>query len=307
MIAGLQTSVQGAPYRGLRHQAIPASGAADPLSLALANHLVGRPGEALAVEVTLSAARFRADADMDIAVAGAATTVHISARACPAHTCHAVRAGDEIELPMPATGARSYLALSHAIDIPSAFGAGSTCFSGHFGGLGGRALCAGDGIETRAIAAVNAAQKTPANRIPRYENAFLLRTTDGPESGWLERPDALSITSWRASPRMNRMGIALDGGPLSCRTQGNLASSAVFPGTIQCPPGGQPFLLGVDGQTSGGYPRIAQVIRADRHLIGQIRPGASVQFVHVSVSDAQKIYRQKLDFWREYLRDLQLD
>ena len=70
-------------------------------------------------------------------------------------------------------------------------------------------------------------------------------------------------------------------------------SAAVFPGTVQLPPGGAPIVLGVDAGTTGGYPRVAQVIRADRHLIGQLRPGAPVRLLRWRAKDADAVLVRK--------------
>ncbi len=311
--AGLQSSIQGAPYRGMRASAVPACGAADPLSLALANRLLGKPLGALAIEITATASAFRADMDMHIALTGAAQRLYINDRFVTPHASHAIRGGDTITVAAPETGVRSYLALSHDIDVARPFKNGSTCFSGKFGGLDGRALEDGDilplGTAHRTPSGKTPGTSTPAKLRPVFTDGFLLRYVAGPEHEYLDMTSAaqLHIQQWRASPRMNRMGIALDGSALLLTKRKNLPSGAVFPGTIQCPPSGQPFLLGVDGQTSGGYPRIAQIIRADRHLIGQIRPGDSIKLVRKNASQAQQIYRQKMDFWRQYLPDLRLD
>ncbi len=307
--AGLQTSIQGAPYRGMRASAIPASGAVDPLSLALANRLVGKASGALAIEMTMTDAKFRADTDMWIAVTGAARQLRINDTSVPTHTRHKVHSGDSIAVPASNAGVRSYLSLSHDIDVPQILGSGSTCFSGRFGGLDGRALKNGDILPLKTAAIEEVQTITPPELRPIFSNAFLLRYTMGPEHGWLTHSsaDMLHTARWSASPRMDRMGIALGGGMLELAKNDNLTSGAVFPGTIQCPPGGQPFLLGVDGQTSGGYPRIAQIIRADRHLIGQIRPGDNITLVHKDAAQAQQIYRQKMDFWRQYVPDIRLD
>ncbi|WP_164116875.1 biotin-dependent carboxyltransferase family protein [Sphingorhabdus sp. Alg239-R122] len=307
--AGLQASIQGAPYRTMRGSAIPACGAADPLSLALANRLLGKPSGALAIEITATACAFRTDMSMHIALTGAAQRLYINDRSVSPHASHAVHGGDTIIISAPDTGVRSYLALSHDIDVPRPFENGSTCFSGGFGGLDGRALENGDVLSLRTGQFSVPDNVTPPGLRPVFTGGFLLRYVEGAEHGYLDADSAawLSSQQWRASPRMNRMGIALDGPVLSLADKKNLPSGAVFPGTIQCPPSGQPFLLGVDGQTSGGYPCIAQIIRADRHLIGQIRPGDTLKLVRKRPLQAQQIYRQKMDFWRQYLPDFRLD
>ena len=52
--SGLQTTIQAGPRVGRRHQGVPAAGAADLLSLALANRLVGNPSCAPGLEATLT-------------------------------------------------------------------------------------------------------------------------------------------------------------------------------------------------------------------------------------------------------------
>ena len=103
------------------------------------------------------------------------------------------------------------------------------------------------------------------------------------------------------------MGLQLEGGVLRLTENKALDSSAVFPGTIQCPASGAPFLLGCDAQTTGGYPRIAQIIRADRHLIGQLRPGAHVTLQQIKAAEARRLYRSKLSLLRKLQPDIALD
>jgi antagonist of KipI len=55
---------------------------------------------------------------------------------------------------------------------------------------------------------------------------------------------------------------------------------------VQVTRDGQCIVLGVDGQTIGGYPKIAQVIQADLDALGQLRPGQSVRFVKVTMDGA---------------------
>ena len=97
------------------------------------------------------------------------------------------------------------------------------------------------------------------------------------------------------------MGVELAGPPIKPPDSFSMISSPVFPGTVQCPPSGKPFLLLADAQTVGGYARIAQVIDADLHLAGQIRPGDSVWFSSVSVDEAQEITAQRIALLSAYL------
>ena len=67
-----------------------------------------------------------------------------------------------------------------------------------------------------------------------------------------------------------------------------MLSEGVTYGTIQVPPNGQPIILMADRQTTGGYPKIGQVISADLPSLAQLRPGATIQFKEVSLEEAEK-------------------
>jgi allophanate hydrolase subunit 2 len=79
----------------------------------------------------------------------------------------------------------------------------------------------------------------------------------------------------------------------------------VFPGTVQCPEDGSPFILSVDAGTTGGYPRIAQIARCDRHLLGQMRPGDRVRFLRREPQEAIDELHAKHDYWRKWLPDIE--
>jgi len=49
-------------------------------------------------------------------------------------------------------------------------------------------------------------------------------------------------------------------------------------------------LLMADSQTTGGYPRIAQVAAVDRPLCAQVRPGDEIFFREISQQDAERLY-----------------
>lgn len=113
--------------------------------------------------------------------------------------------------------------------------------------------------------------------------------------------EALFDTNWTVGRRSDRMGIRLEGAALAVASDGRMPSSAVFPGTLQCPERGAPYLLSVDAQTTGGYPRILQVARADRHLLGQLAPGDHLRFLPRKPEDAIAELRAKHEFWRPWL------
>jgi antagonist of KipI len=99
------------------------------------------------------------------------------------------------------------------------------------------------------------------------------------------------------------MGLRLHGPALSVPAR-ELVSEPVCPGSVQVTRDGQCIILGVDGQTIGGYPKIAQVITADLDKLGQLRPGECLRFAPVNLQEAERIYRQKQAELHEWLTRL---
>ncbi|RZK47469.1 MAG: hypothetical protein EOO59_17820, partial [Hymenobacter sp.] len=104
----------------------------------------------------------------------------------------------------------------------------------------------------------------------------------------------------------DRMGCRLSG-PALVRTAGTeLLSSAVTFGTVQVPAGGQPIVLLADRQTTGGYPRIAQVITADLGRLAQALPGTRLRFQLVELAAAQALYLAQEQYLRALARAVYL-
>ena len=86
---------------------------------------------------------------------------------------------------------------------------------------------------------------------------------------------------------------------------GEMVSEPVAPGAVQTTRDGQCIVLGVDGQTIGGYPKIAHVISADLDRLAQLRPGQVIRFVQVTLEQAEALYcarQAKLHEWITRLR-----
>lgn len=66
-------------------------------------------------------------------------------------------------------------------------------------------------------------------------------------------------------------------------------------GAIQIPPGGQPIILFVEQQTTGGYPKIANVVSADLHRLGQLRPRDEIRFERIALDAALSLLRAQED------------
>lgn len=303
---GLLTLVQAVPYRGSRHLGMPLAGAADPVAMALANWLAGNGPEAAALETAYAPVTLRAHQDCVVGIQGAATSVDVNGTVLPTSQSVKLVRDDLLHISAPAGGCRSYIAVQGGLSAHGSLMPTSTYLPAEVGGYGGKSLPRGAMISAAEAALGGKANTLPGKYRLRYGMDFVLRVVAAPESDWFDI-DRLVGDSRTVSPRADRIGLELSGKPLQLLRNSPIDSSAVFPGTIQCPPSGLPFLLGADAQTTGGYPRIAQVIRADRHLIGQLRPGARIRFQRIEPAEARRLYRSKIALIRQLQPEFRLD
>jgi antagonist of KipI len=116
---------------------------------------------------------------------------------------------------------------------------------------------------------------------------YKLRVLPGTQADWFS-DDTFIRSTWTVSNNSNRMGLRLRG-PVLAKRSGEMTSEPVAPGAVQVANDGQPIVLGVDGQTIGGYPKIAHVIRADLDSLAQLRPGTAVRFERVTLEEARAV------------------
>jgi antagonist of KipI len=60
-------------------------------------------------------------------------------------------------------------------------------------------------------------------------------------------------------------------------------------GAVQITASGLPIILFVEQQTTGGYPKIANVISADMSSLGQLRPRDEIRFEMVEMETARAL------------------
>jgi antagonist of KipI len=101
------------------------------------------------------------------------------------------------------------------------------------------------------------------------------------------------------------MGYRLKGKQLTNIINDELLSSAVTRGTIQLLPSGEIIILMADHQTTGGYPKIANVISADLPKLAQMKPNDSIFFKIVELEEAEDAYikqQQQLNMLEEKIK-----
>ncbi|KXH81673.1 biotin-dependent carboxyltransferase family protein [Sporosarcina sp. HYO08] len=299
---GLLTTIQDLGRFGSQQYGVIASGAMDPYSLRIANLLVGNEQGEGALEVTLMGTSLAFQQDRLIAITGGDLRATIDGERAPMWRPIVVREGSVLTFDYAVHGCRAYVAFAGGIDIPKVMGSKSTYMRAGIGGFNGRALQKGDIFHCGEMGARSQSLvcelKDPLSWSVNYhtllnvEQTQTIRVLKGTEFDRFEKKSqqALFTESYTLTTNSDRMGSRLEGAALSLREEFELLSEGVTYGTIQVPPNGQPIILMADRQTTGGYPKIGQVMTADLPSLAQLRPGGAIQFKEVSLEEAEKAF-----------------
>ena len=296
---GLLTTVQDRGRHGFQRVGLCPGGAMDPVALALANALVGNaPGEA-ALEITLIGPELLFERDTLVAVCGAEFKGSF-----PHNRPVLVAKGARFSVGRAVRGARAYLAVAGGFAIDPVLGSRSTYLPGRFGGFEGRALKHGDvlrlrdGIASERFASLKGSRENtvrwsaPPLTLPDRE-PILVHVIEGQHFASFDANSqrAFFDTVWQVAPDSNRMGFRLGGAPLGRPQADEILSGPTCLGSVQVPPSGVPIALMADHQTTGGYPRIAEIASADVARLAQLAPGGKVHFARCSLEIAGELRR----------------
>jgi antagonist of KipI len=307
---GFLSTVQDAGRWGYQSQGVPVGGAMDGGSLRLANLLVGNAETGAVIEMTLHGAELAAERDLLIAVTGGGARVYADEAEIQFNRAIGIRQGTVLKFLPAGHGRFTYLAVAGGVDVAPVMNSRSTYLPSGFGGLGGRALQRGDlvAVADKWPTAAGKIWKTlrwdkgqvgmcpwtvPALHAIRSRK--VVRILEGPEWHWFTEASHSRIfsTVFLPTPDSNRMGYRLEGIAMERAHQGELISTAVSAGTMQCLPNGMLVVLMADSQTTGGYPRIAQVAAADLSICAQARTHEPVFFQPVSLPEAEQLFLER--------------
>lgn len=313
LAAGPFSTVQDLGRPGLAELGVPRSGAADRVSLRLANRLVGNPEGAAALEVTLGGAAVRAAGPLTVAVTGADCPLALDGRAVPRNAVLELAPGATLELGWAQAGLRCYLAVRGGLAVPPVLGSRST---DTLAGLGPPRVATGDVLPVGATpAGPLVVDHAPVPDPPA--GPVELRVVPGPRHDRVPAAAALLDTRWQVGAAADRVGLRLEPTPwpapaatsstrsagVSSSTRsagvpssagsagvpssagssgvGGWPSEALVPGSLQVPPSGAPVLFLADAPTTGGYPVVAVLVDADLDRAAQLRPGQQLTFRQV--------------------------
>ena len=299
LTGGTLTTVQDLPGRtGYWHVGVPPSGPFDSLAFRLGNALLGNAPDAAGLEITLRGPTLRFNQACSIVLTGAPIEAMREKETLPMGRVIDIAAGETLRLgAISGAGCRSYLLLAGGLDCPHYLGSRSTFTLGKFGGHAGRALRAGDVLHL-AAPALRPLAALPANAYPAMTNHWQLRVIYGPHGApdFLTDDDISAFFSarWQVHYNSSRTGIRLigpkpqwarpDGGEAGMHPS-NIHDNAYAFGTVDFT-GDMPVILGPDGPSLGGFVCPATVIGKDLWKLGQLKAGDTLEFVPVTLEEA---------------------
>lgn len=291
--AGLQTSVQDNGRFGSMHLGISRSGAMDSLAYRLSNYLVANPLHAPALEITLVGPCLAFECDTVIAICGANFSPSINNLGIQQSRPYCVKKGDILHLSGCRTGARAYIAIQGNWQLPQLLGSASTHTIADYGG---QIINDGERITIQPKLDSRLPVSSPQSIYqPCYTGNYVLRIVDSVETQLFtqQQQQHFAQQSLKVSVKSNRMGIRLSHSEVNATHIHSILSSGLAPGSIQMTTDGTTIITGPDGQTTGGYPRIANVIRADHDLLAQLRSHDTLTFQWLTTEQTTVINEQR--------------
>lgn len=307
---GTYASIQDLGRFSARSFGVPVGGAADIYRHRIANLALGNEETAATIEIAGGGFRAKSLTGGCLAFSGSGNPWKINGVYMEKGRRIYVPPDALIEVPGP--GNYHYLAVPGGWQVPDVLGSKSYCKAGQFGGGQGRGVQAGNFLAAPEPPAASLCTAKwyiapdAANPVVKKDasGAIIIRILKGPEWDWWDATAHIAFLTepfW-ISDRRDRMGVRLESvASFHHPDAGKMRSSGITIGAIQVPPDGQPFVLLADAQTTGGYPRMAQVVYVDIPILAQINSGQSLVFQFVEMAEAVRLRTEQEAFFRRFL------
>ena len=305
---GLLATIQDLGRYGVQKYGVIVGGAMDAISLRIANMLVGNCEEEGVLEVTLYGTSLLFESDELISITGGNLRPTVDGKEVPMWRPLLIRKGSVLKFHAAVSGCRAYVSFSGGIQVPIVMKSKSTYLRAGIGGFQGRKLQKNDVFECGKrtelgeelfqqlqIEPTCLSWSVNYTSFVTFHKTKTIRVIRGSE---YERFNEESIKNFLSTPysistQADRMGYRLTGQTVHLKEPFDLLSEGVTYGTIQVPSNGQPIILMADRQTTGGYPKIGQVITADLPSLAQMQATDTVHFQEVTLEEAQMALLQQ--------------
>jgi KipI family sensor histidine kinase inhibitor len=317
---GTFSSIQDEPRSGLSHWAVGPGGACDLSSLHLANALVGNSLDTAAIEITSSGPSLLFHETACVAWVGAECDGIVDGQRIPGNRPVWLNKGSTLKLSSLNPGFRTVLAIGGGLDLPSILGRAGSHISADIGPKrlekGGILPLRDPKAPLKSIFLKNLFKEDALPRFPKWHvrSPFSPSSTitpvhclAGPHLSFLsvKERELFWSTIWKVSKQSNRMGVRLEGNFKMKKDLPNIPSQAITFGTVQFPPSQEPIIMLAEHQTTGGYPRLAEVVRSDLVKLAQIKPGNEIQLIPIDLEEADHLNAEALKLQESTIDSIQ--
>lgn len=316
--SGLLTTVQGSPRHGFANLALSAGGAMDKAGSQLANSLLGNPYDTAGLEITGTGPKLLFNVDVWVAWVGAQCNAQLDGRTVLGNRPVFICKGQTLSFGAMTQGYRIFLAISGGIESEFILGGRGSHLSA---GIGGKVVQKGDvlqlsnpskAMELPLLSRLHQQQQVSpkwsvASPALSGKNTQFIKVIPSVHLNLLNAQDQSLLwkTIWTVSAQSNRMGMRLDSHFKISSPLAGIPSQGIWFGTVQLPPSGQPILMLSEHQTTGGYPRLLETIDSERSKLAQLRPGDKIQFMPITLDQADQINALYFDEQQQTLNNVE--
>ena len=213
-----------------------------------------------------------------------------------------LKEGDQIDILATKKSAYGYLAIEGGFDLKPFCNSVSILARAHIGPNDGEKIK----IKDKIIIKRNSINKKNFETKVPIEGRNVIRVLKGPQFDYFSKESQKDFFSkdYKITNLTDRMGMRLEGTTIKNTVSTNIRSEGITKGAIQVPADGQPIVLLTDYPTIGGYPKIANVISADYHLLSQKISGEKILFQNVELLEAEQLYKEHLNSISEIIKNI---
>tara|TARA_B100000427_G_scaffold327165_1_gene337317 strand:- start:2703 stop:3773 length:1071 start_codon:yes stop_codon:yes gene_type:complete len=308
---GLFSSVQDNGRYGLKSIGVSSGGVLDSQSYIISNFILGNSKNDASIEIIGGGFEAIFSEPTFFCITGAIGKNYLDKKLILVNTPYYASRGSKISIGTLETGWICYLSIVGGIQSKKY--------------LGSRSVYINSGIFGQKIdkyTKINYIEKNylPEPKIFKVKNKYSTLSTNNQVTSIrvLESTEYNKFTNkskklffnsiFNISDQYNRQGMMLDGPKIHTKGDNHdIISNYVNKGSIQVPGDKMPIVLLSDSQTTGGYPKIANVISTDFNKLVQLRPGSKLRFVLIDIVEAQKIYIKNINLIEQSIYEENLE
>ena len=304
---GINTTYQDKGRFHMQHLGVAPSGCMDLKAFLIANALVGNSSEDGVLEFAYQGPLLKlVKGKTKIVITGNVlfqiikTNSEIANGEC--NKSYDLNEGDQIDILATKKSAYGYLAVEGGFDVKPFCNSVSILARAHIGPNNGEKIK----IKDKIIIKRNSTSKKNFKTKVLSKDKNIIRVLKGSQFNYFSNESQKNFFSkeYTITNLTDRMGMRLEGTIIKNTVSTNIRSEGITKGAIQVPADGQPIVLLTDYPTIGGYPKIANVISADYHLLAQKIPGEKIFFQSVELQEAEQLYKEHLNSISKIIKNI---